>query len=140
MATLGVILGGALANAAAFTGGQAIYHAVEKGPDPEKERERHDKAVEALNRATIEWSQQRQETLDFINRRLKREDRSERDFEDVDQALTLYNQTHSDLKPSWGKKPTLSDFYQPSQPQKQYEYAFIIGSIAVTGYLAYRYL
>ena len=131
MATLGVILGGAIANAVAFTGGQAIYRAVEPGSDPEKERERHDKAVEALNKATVEWSRKRQETMDFINRKMRKEGRSEQDFEDVDRALSLYNRT---------REPTLADFYQPSPPQKQYEYAFIIGSIAATGYLAYRFL
>lgn len=140
MATAAIILGGAIANAIAFTGGQAIYRAAKGGPDPELERKRHDKAVEALNMATVEWNRQRQETLDFINRRLRREGQSQQDFDSVDQALALYNSTHSDYDPTWGRKPTLSDFYQPSESQRQYEYAFIIGSVAVAGVLAYKFL
>lgn len=140
MATLGILIGGAIANAVAFTGGQAIYHAVEKGPDPEVERERHDKALEALSKANNEWNHKRQETLDYVNRRLRREGQAERDFEDVDEALALYRRTHPDLKPTWGKKPTLSDFYEPSETQKAYEYAFIIGGTMATGLLLYKFM
>lgn len=138
MATAAVILGSAIANAVAFTGGQAVYKAVQHGTDPEKERERHDKAVEALNKATVEWNEKRQETLDFVNRRLRREGQSESDFDDVDVALSLYNKTHQTI--SLDPKPTLAQFYQPSESQKNYEYAFIIGSTAITGLLAYKFL
>jgi hypothetical protein len=70
MATLAVIIAGAIANAIAFTGGQAIYAVARGGSDPEKERIRHDKAVEDLSKATVDWEEKRQKTLDFINRRL----------------------------------------------------------------------
>jgi len=132
MATAAVMLGGAIANAVAFTGGQAVYKAVQHGTDPEIERKRHNKAVEALNKATVEWNEKRQETLDFVNRRMRQEGQSESDFDDVDSALSLYNKTHP--------KPTLAQFYQPSETQKNYEYAFIAGSVVVTAMLAYKFL
>ena len=141
MATLAVILGGAIANAVAFTGGQAIFHATQGGQDPAIERKRHDEANEALNKATVEWSQQRLKTLDFINRRLKKENQSHKDFNDVDDALELYNSIERDvISPSWGRKPKLSDFYQPSEQQKNYEYVFIIGGVIVIGIFAFKHI
>ena len=139
MATIGIIVGGAIANAVAFTGGNAIYRAVQGGSNPEKERKRHDEAIEALNKATVEWNEKRQKSLDFINRRLRREGRSEKDFNDVDEALLLYNRTHQD-RVALDHRPTLADFYQPSESQKNSEYVFIAGSVATAGLLAYKFL
>ena len=61
MAGVAIMIGAAVANAVAFTGGQAIYRAAAGGPNPEVERERHDRAMEELNKATAEWSK----TADF---------------------------------------------------------------------------
>ena len=140
MATAAVILGGAIANAVAFTGGQAIYKVAKGGSDPEKERERHDKAVEALDKATVEWNEKRQKTLDFVNRRLRREGQTETDFDNVDSALAHYNSTHAEDSVTLDRRPTLADFNQPSESQKNSEYAFITGSVAVAGLLAYKFL
>jgi hypothetical protein len=68
MATLAVIVAGAIACTVAFTGSQAVYAAVHGGADPEKEQNKHDKAVEDLSKATAEWAENRQKALDFINR------------------------------------------------------------------------
>ena len=139
MAGVITMIGGAVLNAFAFTGGQKLMSLL--GPNPEIERKRHDEANEALNKATAEWSQQRLKTLDFINRRLKKENQSHKDFNDVDYALELYNSKERDvISPSWGRKPKLSDFYQPSEKQKNYEYVFIIGGVIVTGIFAFKYI
>ena len=141
MAGVITMVAGAVLNAVAFTGGQAAFKALEGGPNPEIERKRHDEANEALNKATAEWSQQRLKTLDFINGRLKKENQSHKDFNDVDDALELYNSIERDvISPSWGRKPKLSDFYQPSEQQKNYEYVFIIGGVIVTGIFAFKYI
>ena len=139
MAGVITMIGGAVLNAFAFTGGQKLMSLL--GPNPEIERKRHDEANEALNKATAEWSQQRLKTLDFINRRLKKENQSHKDFNDVDDALELYNSKERDvISPSWGRKPKLSDFYQHSGQQKNYEYVFIIGGVIVTGIFAFKYI
>jgi len=39
-----------------------------------------------------------------------------------------------------GKAPELSDYYSPSEAQKQYELAFIVGGLALTGWAAFRFL
>ena len=40
----------------------------------------------------------------------------------------------SDLPP----KPSLSDFYTPSEDQKNREIAFIVGGMVVTGFVAWK--
>lgn len=133
MATIGVIIGAAVANAVAFTGGNAIMHAVEGGSNTAAERERHDKAMEELNKANIAWNEKRQKTLDYLNRRLHDQQQSDEDFADADQALRVYNSLME-------KRPKLSDFYTPSEPQKQSEYLFILGSVILTGIAAYKFM
>lgn len=140
MASVAVLIGGAIANAVAFTGGQALFHAVQGGSDAREERERHDKAMEKLNAATVEWNMKRQKTLDYLNGQLQKELQTKADFSDVDAALELYNSLGQTMHPSWGAKPQLSDFYTPGNGQLNSEYAFIFGSILVTGILAYKYL
>lgn len=139
MATVAVILGGAIANAVAFTGGQAVFRAL--GGDSGAERIRHDKAVEKLNLAMADWNMKRQQTLDFLNRELQKEMQTKSDFSDVDQALALYNSTRDTKVPAhWGPRPELSDFYTPSDAQLNSEYLFIFGTVALTGVIAYKYL
>ena len=50
MASIGFLIGGALINALAFTGSSLSKESIDK------ERKRHDKAIEDLQRAQIEWS------------------------------------------------------------------------------------
>jgi hypothetical protein len=132
MATIGVIIGAAIANAVAFTGGNANMHAVDGSGNSAAERERHDRAIEELNKANVAWNEKRQKTLDYLNRRLHNQQQSQDDFADADQALRVYNLIME-------KKPKLSDFYAPSEPQKQGEYLFI-GSVIVTGVVTYKFM
>ena len=46
-----MMIGGAVVNALAFTGGNFLFSKLGKNQDAEKERERHDKAVEQLEAA-----------------------------------------------------------------------------------------
>ncbi len=132
MASVAVLIGGAIANAVAFTGGQALFHAAHGGPTAGAERERHDRAIEKLNAATVEWNKSRQKTLDYLNRELRKELH-------VDAALKVYNSLTTRMHPSWGPKPVLADFYTPGNAQLKSEYAFIFGTVVVTGILVYKY-
>ena len=136
MATIALIISGAIANALAFTGGNYLFKKLDKsGAD---ERIRHDKAMEELQRVTVEWNENRVKTLDYLNRQIQLEKQTSADFDDVDNALKLYNEvTNSTLQIP--PKPELRDFYQPSDKQKYYEYLFITGSIIGTGFLTYHY-
>ena len=54
-----MMLGGAMANALAFTGSSYLFSSMSKDRI-DKERKRHDKAIEQLQRAQVEWQQKRQ--------------------------------------------------------------------------------
>ena len=63
-----MLIGGALANALAFTGSSYLFHRL-SADNIDSERKRHDAAIEAQ----IEWAHKRQERIDFINKQLKLE-------------------------------------------------------------------
>ena len=49
-----MLIGGALANALAFTGSSYLFHRL-SADNIDAERKRHDAAIEALQKAQIEW-------------------------------------------------------------------------------------
>ena len=56
MASIGFLIGGALVNALAFTGSNYLFSSLSKESIDKEERKRHDKAIEDLQRAQIEWA------------------------------------------------------------------------------------
>ena len=60
MASVAMLIGGALANALAFTGSSYLFHRL-SADNIDAERKRHDVAIEALQAAQIEWTHKRQE-------------------------------------------------------------------------------
>ena len=133
MATVAIILGGAIANALAFTGGNYLFSKLDHRDDGSAERERHDKAMEQLQTATSKWNEDRIKTLNFLNRELQAKQQANPDFNNVDQALQLYNE---DIVVQ--NKPQFSDYYEPSEKQTYYEYVFIIGSTLASSYAIYK--
>ena len=131
-----MMIGGAVTNALAFTGGNYLFSHL--GKDSDKERERHDKAMEQLESAQSEWNKKRTERLDYINKVMKKEHHAEQTFDDVDQAMKQYyyitGKELTDLPP----EPTLRDFYTPSEDQKNREISFIIGGMVLTGFVAWK--
>ena len=55
MASIGFLIRGALVNALAFTGSNYLFSSLSK-ESIDKGRKRHDKAIEDLQRAQIEWA------------------------------------------------------------------------------------
>src|SRR5271155_3578434 len=137
MATIAILIGGAIANSVAFVGGNALYDKFGKTYGSE-ERIRHDRAIENLQRATSEWNQKRLETLDFINNKLRDNNESRNTFDDVDRALDFYNETHPDANLQVAARPALNDFYKPSSEQKYYEIVVITFVGSIIGYAAYQ--
>ena len=72
MASVAMLIRGALANALAFTGSSYLFHRLSKDRI-DKERKRHDAAIEKLQEAQIKWAHNRQQRIDFINNRLRLE-------------------------------------------------------------------
>ena len=71
-----------------------------------------------------------------INDQIK--DQAKQNFTDTDYASKLYNQTHQNEQISVLKEPKFSDFYQPSEQQKQGELLFIGTGVLALGYAAFR--
>ena len=72
MASVVMLIGGALANALAFTGSSYLFHRLSKD-SIDKEGKRHDLAIEQLQKAQIEWAHKCQQRIDFIKKQLRLE-------------------------------------------------------------------
>ena len=134
------VLGGAIANALAFTGSNYLFKLI--GNDAE--RERHDLALEKLQRDRDEWNQKRLQQLDYANQKLREEAESERQFKNVDDALQEYYYiTGENLQvQSLGAEPQLEDYIneQTLSALQTGELVIISAGMLVSGYLAYKYL
>ena len=115
-----MMLGGAIANATAFIGGNAIYHTID-AKNASIERKRHDLVIEELNKQSAKWNQNRIKHLDFISEQRQKKLQSKSDFIDLDSAIIDYVQRNP--------KPELTHYYQPSSKQHEYEKTYIAGSI-----------
>ena len=89
MASIGSLIGGALVNALAFTGSNYLFSSLSKELI-DKERKRHDKAIEDLHRAQIEWAKKRQQRLDYINSEIAKEHKAEKRFMNLNSAMQQY--------------------------------------------------
>ena len=81
MASVVMLIRGALANALAFTGSSYLFHRLSAN-STDAERARHDLVIEQLQKAQIEWVQKRQQQIDFINKQLSLERKAETKFTD----------------------------------------------------------
>ena len=134
MASIGFLIGGALVNALAFTGSNYLFSSLSK-ESIDKERKRHDKAIEDLQRAQIEWAKKRQERLDY---QIIKECKAEKRLTDLNSAMQRYFiVTGRQLEPL-PPKPVLSDFYVPSEDHHNRELAFItLSMIGIGAFLWY---
>ena len=72
MASVAMLIGGAFANALAFTGSSYLFHRL-SADNIDPERKRHDAAIEALQKAQIKWIHKCQQRIDFIHNQLRLE-------------------------------------------------------------------
>ena len=137
MASIGFLIGGALVNALAFTGSNYLFSSLSK-ESIDKEQKRHDKAIEDLQKAQIEWAKKRQEQLDYINSEIAEEHKAEKRFMDLNSAMQQYFiVTAGQLDPLL-PKPVLSDFYMPSEDHHNHELAFItLSMVGIRAFLWY---
>ena len=141
MATaVAMMVGGAIVNALAFTGGNYLFSKLGKSDDAEKERERHDRAVEQLEAAQAAWSKKRMQRLDFINEQMQNEHHAVQTFEDVDQAMKQYYYITGKQLDPLPPEPQLSDYYVPSSNQQDKEIVFIVLGMSAVGFVAYKLL
>ena len=120
-----MLIGGALANALAFefTGSSYLFSRLSED-NFDKERKRHDLAIEQLQKAQIEWAHKKQQRIDFINKRLRLERKSEVKFTELNDAVREYHEVFSHEFPSLPRESVPSDFYTPSDEQHNRELGF----------------
>ncbi|CAC5401402.1 unnamed protein product [Mytilus coruscus] len=133
---LAMMLGGAITNAFAFSGSNYLFSHM--GSNANEEKIRHDKAIEKLEKAQADWNKRRIQRLDFINEQLQKEHHAVQTFEDVDQAMKQYYYITSKQLTPLSPKPKLSDFYTPSEDQKNREIAFVVGGMVLTGFVVWK--
>ena len=105
-----MLIGGALANALAFTGSSYLFHRL-SADNIDAERKRYDAAIEALQAAQIEWAHKRQEQIDFINNQFRLERKAETKFKELNVAMREYHEVFDHELPPLPREPVLSDFY-----------------------------
>ena len=136
MASALFIIGHALVNALAFSGtnfafSKLMYHGAE-------ERKRHDLALEKLPRARDEWNRDRMKHLDFINERLREENEAKTYVDNVDEAMLEYYRVFAKQIKPLPPEPELSDFYLPSENQKNGELLFVVVGTSIAAYALYK--
>ena len=137
MASIGFLIGGALVNALAFTGSNYLFSSLSK-ESIDKERKRHDKAIEDMQQAQLLWAKKRQERLDYINDQIIKEHKSEKRFTDLNSAMQQYSIVTGRQLEALPPKPILSDFYVPSEDHHNRELAFItISMVGIGAFLWY---
>ena len=132
MASIGFLIGGALVNALAFTGSNYLFSSLSK-ESIEKERKRHDKAIEDMQQAQLLWAKKRQERLDYINDEIAKEHKAEKRFTDLNSAMQQYFLVTGRQLDPLPPKPILSDYYTPSENQHIREITFITLSMVGIG-------
>ena len=132
-----MLIGGALANALAFTGSNYLFHRL-SADSIDAERKRHDAVIEQLQAAQIEWAHKCQQRIDFINKQIRLERKAEVKFTELDDAMREYHKVFGHELPPLPREPVLSDYYTPTNEQHYRELGFItLSMIGIGGVLYY---
>ena len=137
-----MMIGGAVLNAAAFTGSNYLSKCLagDNGKAALDEKMWHDKALEAYQSAMAKYTCERTQLLDWINTNEEIKEHAQKNFTNTDYAFKIYNQAHPGQRLTLPKASNFSDMYQPRELQKQGELLFVGGGTLALGYAAFRFL
>lgn len=135
MATIAMMIGGAILNATTFVGGSYLAKYL-SGTSSDAERIRHDKAIEKYQKDYASYQEKRQKLIDWYSQQQDAEHRASQNLSNTDEALKLYSQTHHDYQLD---EPKFSDYYRPSSNQKMGEMAYVGGGMLALGYMASKF-
>ena len=138
MASIVLMIGGAIINATAFVGGSYLGKNLSGGSDSNEEKKRHDLAVEKYQKEYEKYEENRAKLNDWIMTNDKIKGDAKQNFKNTDYALKLYNKVHQDQMDM--REPQVSDFYQPSVQQKQGEIIYVGASALAIGLVASHFL
>ena len=139
MATIAMLVGGAVLNATAFVGGSYLAKFF-SGSNVDEERVRHDKALEKYQHDMIEWQKEQKLYQDWLNEQYIEKKQADENLQSTDQAFILYSKAHPQVAHKLQNKPVFKNYYSPSEKQKQYELIYVGGGMLGTGYLISKYL
>ena len=105
-----------------------------------KERKRHDSALEKLQRTRDKWNEDEMKRFDFINKRLCEKNEARTYINNVDEAMLEYCRVYEKQIKPLPPEPELSDFFHPSENQKNGELLFVAVGTGVAAFALYKYL
>ena len=124
MATIVMMVGGALVNALAFTGGNYLFSMFDKN-GAAAESKRHNAALEKFSQEQADFNIKRAKNLDWLNTQNARKQRATNELYSVNSAFNEYKKIYG-AAPAFPhpnlKAPQLE--YTPSDEQKKYELIF----------------
>ena len=138
MASLLVLGASAAINALAFSGTNFLFSKF--SDHGEEERKRHDLAIEELQKDRDEWNKERISRLDFINKRLREKKEAQTYIQNLDSAMLEYYRVFNSKLEPLRQEPQLSDYYIPSDQQKNGELLFVMIGTAITSYVILKYI
>ena len=106
----------------------------------EEERKRHDLALEKLQRTRDKWNIHRMKRLDFMNKRLREKNEARTYINNIDEVMLEYYRAFGKQIKPLPTEPQLSDFYHPSEAQKNDELLFATVGTGLATYALYKYL
>ena len=142
MASIAIMIGGAILNATTFVGGSYLAKYL-SGNNVDAERKRHDLALEKYEKDYQTWQKSRQRVMDWYSQRRDKEDIAARHLSNTDEALKLYNRVHEAVDQpqiTLGKEPNFSNYYKPSESQKTGEIVYVSAGMLGVVYLASKFL
>ena len=142
MASIAIMIGGAIINATTFVGGSYLAKYL-SGKDTDAERKRYDLALEKYEKDYQVWQKGRQRVMDWYSQRRDQQDIAAHDLANTDEALKLYNRVHEAVDQpqiSLGKEPDMNDYYKPSSSQKTGEIVYVAGGMLGVVYLASKFI
>ena len=138
MASLLFTVDGAVVNALAFSGTNSVFSRLtDHGAE---ECKRHDLSEERLQRARDKRHEDRIKRLHFINKRLREKNEAKAYINNVDEAMLEYYRVFAKQIKPLPPEPELSDFYHPSENQKNGELLFVVVGTGIATYALYKYL
>ena len=138
MASIAIMLGGAVLNASTFIGGSYLAKYL-SGSKLIKNGGDMIKPWRDIRGTPPNIRKNRQKLLDWQEQNRHEDAISAQNFENTDEALKLYNKFHPDENMQINE-PVFSDYYRPSKEQKIGEMAYVSGGMMVLGYAASRWL
>ena len=137
MATIAIMIGTAIAFSAANLGAHYLQKAIDGSGNPNKERERHNRALEKYQHDMGEWEKRRTKLRDWEEHREIALQKARQSLHQGDEALTLYARTHP---PKLGPEPEWGQYYKPSKRQKTMELAAVSLGTLGTAYAVSKFL